>query len=106
MKKKDISALENMRQEIFTLSAESNNIHLTDVLAQIANLLRDCTLIIKNPKLKQMDCIVIKSGIHAIGKLKFSTLCDAGIGSAERIEPRHCVPTCPDCVAIILRERK
>lgn len=71
-----------------------------ELLAKALNLIRDAGLIAANPKLKQMNCTALKSGIHGmIGT--FSSVCGAQPEILERAEPRFCVPTCPDCVRVL-----
>lgn len=84
---------------------ERHNLAL--LLGKAALLLRDAGLVAVNPRLKQVECIVIASGIHALynGGV-YRTVCGAEPEAGEWIEPRTCVPTCEACVKILTEQDK
>lgn len=96
-----------VRQEVIVLMTETFSPHdlidtpLTRVLSQAVDLLRDAAKMTEHPLLDRMDCIIIRSGIHASLTPTFMTVCGAQPVLDERITPRKTLPDCPDCLAIL-----
>jgi len=78
----------------------------SSLLAKAITLVRDAALLIDNPHLEQMNCILIDSGLHAMidQTSHFKTVCGAEPEWTESIMPQFCVPTCPQCIEILKQQ--
>lgn len=80
---------------------------MVNVLSQASMLLIDAERMAENPYLRPVQCIVINGNIHAAttsGKLPMPLCGEADLN--QRIESRFCVPTCPECQALIRKDFK